>query len=259
LTFNHTPPRGGIAMKIQEFQIQAFTEAFQAESYLVQLADEKKEHRPVRVIYTPRQLLKATGFLAWMNLRGYNVYSRPVGWQYVLLDDLSRHELEELATLKPCLLIETSPANYQAWLMLEKAPQDRQDAKAICRELAERFNADLASAEPDHVGRLPGYTNRKEKHRGKGSDGGFPFVILRKSQHRLSTFHPQGGRVVVPDEPYRRKETKNSQSERDFGLACGMIEEKLPDSEIEERLRGLKAYIQRTIRNARRKVENYVY
>jgi len=47
----------------------------------------------------------------------------------------------------------------------------------VARELAERFGGDMSSANWRHMGRLAGFTNRKEEHR--QPDGRYPYVRLR--------------------------------------------------------------------------------
>ena len=222
-------------------------------------------------VYSTEQLLRSEKFFRAHNSQGFNIYCRPEGYQYVLLDDLVRDTLTALAGLKPCMIMETSPCNYQAWLILPELPPDRQTAKAICKELALRFGADIASAEPDHVGRLPGFTNRKEKHR--LPDGQFPFVRLRRAQYRISTFYPSGGPVLqshVADEQLKKPvivHSKGSASEQDFGQACWLIRQGRADDYIFEYLirnspnleqrkgqRHVDAYLHRTIREAHRRV-----
>ena len=187
----------------------------------------------------------------------------------MLLDDLCRDVLEDVATLRPCLLLETSPANYQAWLMLPDIPHHRDEAKSICRELAQRFRADLASADPDHVGRVPGFTNRKSKH--KLGNGMFPFVKLHHWAHRPANFYPCGGAVFqTPDVPsgneavHRHAAGEGSISEQDFGVACGLVRMGKSDEEIAQHLlatspdiatrkgRQTQSYLYRTIANARK-------
>jgi hypothetical protein len=226
--------------------------------------------------YTADQLGQAStiGFFRARNAEGYNIYARPDGYRYVLLDDLRPDVLPELAKLRPCALIETSPDNFQAWLILPDTPASRDAAKAICSELAQRFWADPASAEPDHVGRLPGFTNRKLKHR--RADGTFPPVQLRRYAHRESTFHPCGGGVltnsvdllttpVLPTvEPPHRHYAGGDDSSHDFGIVLGLVKKGRTDEQIAAHLRlhspdlearkGRKhvdSYIERTIRNVK--------
>lgn len=259
-------------MNVVGMILERYVSAFGADTYKVQLKNRLTE-AGFWVEYTPVQLVRAAGYLRGRNAEGFDVYARPVGYQFVLLDDLRRDILADVATLKPCLLIETSPNNFQTWLALPTTPTDRETAKSICKELAQRFDADLASAEPDHVGRLPGFTNRKEKYR--QPNGLFPFVKLHRAECRPALFTPCGGRVLTPiDSP--PTETRNptytgkaSTSEQDFGRACGLVRQGRTDEEIyrylvdnspnlsERKGKHIRHYLTRTIQNARELVGRY--
>lgn len=258
-------------MSVTDTILERYVSAFNVDAYKVQVKSRLTEDG-FWCDYTPAQLLRAVSFLRRQNAHGFDIYCRPIGYEFVLLDDLTGDVLADVATLKPCLLMETSPANYQAWLILPEVPADRDRAKAICRELAIRFGADLASAEPDHVGRLPGFTNRKEKHR--MPNGLFPFVKLHRSEHRHSTFYPFGGAVLHTPavsattgiQPHSGP-SKSSNSEQDFGIACWLIRQGKNDEQIYQHLlstsidvaarkgsKHVKVYLERTIRNAHRSV-----
>jgi hypothetical protein len=233
--------------------------ATNASAYLVRLIHETKV--PITKRVDPVQLLKEVPYYQAKNREGYNVYFRPAGYEFVLLDDLHREALPELARLKPCLLLETSPGNYQAWLRLREVPQAREEAVNICQELAVLFAADMGSAEPDHVGRLPGFTNRKPKHRQE--DGLYPFVKLYGSEDRVSTFSPQGGLVgqIDPIVGHHKKTDDHDRSRQDFNLCCILLSQGKTDDYIRQELeaKSEKArevrrsfdYIGKTIRNAR--------
>jgi hypothetical protein len=178
------------------------------------------------------------------------------------LDDLKKEVLNDLATLKPCLLMETSPKNFQAFIHLSFKPSNREEAINICKELAHQFKADLGSAEPDHVGRLPSFTNRKKKY--ENEKGNFPFVILHKYENRTSNFIPKGG--VWSNEISHKKRNENNEgidrSRRDFNLVCMLLNQRKSDDYIINRLfdesekarqRGVK-YVEMTLRNAKRKL-----
>jgi len=252
--------------------VQCYADALKAEKYRLQFKNRDTEEG-FWVDYTAAQLVKleTVKYLSLKNKNGFDVYARPVGWQFVLLDDLTQDVLADLADLKPCMLMETSPGNFQAWLTLPEIPADRDTAKASCKELAIRFGADLASAEPDHVGRLPGFTNRKPKH--QKSNGHFPYVLLRRWEYRLSTFYPRGGPVFnnTATQPgtcptYRHSPGKGSISEQDFGVACGLVKAGKIDEQIYDHLlrtspdlesrkgRHIDRYLRRTISNARKSV-----
>ena len=274
--------------------IQAVTstlEALQSDEYIIRiiypLDEENKQvpgKPPINKRLDPARLLKEVKFYQAKNTEGYNIYFRPVGYQYVLLDDLSRQVLTELAKLSPCLLIETSPGNYQAWLRLAEIPQEREQASRICKELAALLSADKGSAEPDHIGRLPGFTNRKPKH--QRPDGLFPFVELKKWESRVSTFIPLGGDCgqtnpsrqesahspgIIPAVTAKNGVTSgiNSRTDRDrsredYNLCCMLINQGKSDEYIKSQLETLSQkakernqplkYIENTIRNARIKM-----
>ena len=124
-------------------------------------------------------------WLKHMNVKGNDVYVRPKAqWHHlILVDDLTRDALERMRRggVNPALVVETSPANYQAWISVTQpdrkivAPEIR---GAIARRLAREYDADANSADARHYGRLAGFTNRKEKYR--TSEGRQPWVLLRE-------------------------------------------------------------------------------
>jgi hypothetical protein len=240
--------------------IERYISAFGAKEYLIQLTHlDRKKYVPIRICYEPEALLRSTDFLKYKNLLGYNVYCRPVGYEYILLDDLKREVFPDLEIIKPCLWMETSPDNFQAFVTLSQAPENREQALEICRHLAHRFRADPGSAEPDHVGRLPGFTNRKEKYRDE--KGFYPFVKLHQAEKRISSFLPQWGACAqttsIHNVPPRNEEDR---SRRDFNYVCMLLRQGKTEDFIREALysysskakqRGDK-YVSMTIRNARK-------
>ncbi|MBO0935085.1 hypothetical protein J2I47_00865 [Fibrella sp. HMF5335] len=270
--------------------IERYVAALGATQYHVRLLNfQTDQAKPV--IYTATQLTdpKTVAYLRWQNSLGFDVYARPVGWQYVLLDDLTLDALTRIKAdeLRPCLLLETSPGNYQAWVILAECPTDREGAKTICRAMAQTYQADLCSAEPDHVGRLPGLTNRKAKYR--QANGQFPFVRLHGATHRLSHFSTPSGGCVLNDPPVPPSGTTetpsyplttvsqgvqlldrqagtptHSFSEHDFGIVIGLVRKGWDDDRIAAHLvahspnlssrkkRYTGKYIARTIEKARK-------
>jgi hypothetical protein len=261
--FDQQSPVGGkakIDMKTNTNQAVSNTlEALNASEYIVRLIHGTKP--PISKILAADQLLKQVAFYQAKNREGYNVYFRPVGYQFILLDDLERSTLQELARLKPCLLLETSPNNYQAWLKLQDVPSTREQALQICKELAQKLGADMGSAEPDHIGRLPGFTNRKPKH--QQPNGLYPFVKLHKWEDRESSFSPHRGIVgqTTQAKQVRLKQTDQDRSRADFNLCCMLINQGKTDDYIRQELevrsdkaKEIKAsfdYIGKTIKNAR--------
>jgi len=113
------------------------------------------------------------------NARGAHIYIRPAGeHRYTVLDDLSVEALERLPAdgYEPCAVVETSTANFQAWLKhTEVYPAAL--STFVAQTLARRYGADPNAADWRRFGRLPGFTNCKPRYR-KGN-GLFPYVLLR--------------------------------------------------------------------------------
>lgn len=111
---------------------------------------------------------KEIAALGWHNCQGRNIYCRPVlsdagQTRWLLLDDVPKSQKKALKERQACALVCTSKGNLQAWFRL-KEPVTREVARAMCLNLCATFGADLRAANnPDQVGRLPGFTNRKPK------------------------------------------------------------------------------------------------
>jgi hypothetical protein len=256
-------------MELLQKHIDRYLAALEASEYVLQLVHAPGLLRPYRGTVTAEAFGMAER-LKWLrakNMEGYQIYARPVGWRYVLLDDITPEALPHALQLRPCIVMETSPKNYQAWLRLEEEPGSRAEALAICRELAGMLGADRGSAEPDHVGRLPGFTNRKEKYR---MAKGFPFVRLWQAQPCLTPFQPKGTFEPAQSAPVHGYPSNNGvlngagqdRSRADFNLACMLVRQGKSDAHIRERLEATSEkaqgrrddYIGRTIYNARRAV-----
>ncbi|WP_349355932.1 DNA-primase RepB domain-containing protein [Escherichia coli] len=159
--------------------------------------------------WTPQEVQQNADWLKRMNAQGNDIYIRPAEQArhgLVLVDDLSSDDLDAMKQegREPAAIIETSPKNYQAWVKVA------QDAPAvhrgvIARELAREYDADPASADSRHYGRLAGFTNRKDKHT---SNGYQPWVLCRESSGQIATAGPelmqQAGQVL--DSIKRRQE-----------------------------------------------------
>ncbi len=111
-------------------------------------------------VWTPDEAQAALSWLRRENMRGCNVYVRPVAWQrsapasagIVLVDDLTREGVAQLHRdgLGPAAVTETSPRNYQAWVRLSSSLLAPALATQAARELAARYGGDRASADWRH-------------------------------------------------------------------------------------------------------------
>lgn len=161
---------------------------------------------------------KHLNYLKALNARGRDIYIRPAtacgqNDGLILLDDVGVGTLAQLERdgLKPAVVARTSNANFQAWIRVSDRPLSPKLATEIARILAERHNADLASADWRHYGRLAGFTNRKPEYAwmGKAGKTKHPFVLLESYAGGLAV---NGGSIVA--EARQRLQSRDKQSQK---------------------------------------------
>ena len=117
--------------------------------------------------------LATTRFLRSANRQGFDVYFRPYaetrnsGYILLDLDDATPTAITSMRTHghAPCLVVATSPGHQQAWIRISPHPLEPQAATHIAQCLARTYQADPASADWRHLGRLAGFTNQKPQRR----------------------------------------------------------------------------------------------
>ncbi|HUE02367.1 MAG TPA: DNA-primase RepB domain-containing protein [Bryobacteraceae bacterium] len=138
-------------------------------------------------------------FLRIRNREGCDVYLHPYaeernpGYVLVDLDGTNPAVLETMRTQghDPCVVLQTSPGNLQAWVRVSAVPIEPAAASQIRRQLAHLYGGDLASTDWCHLGRLAGFTNRKPQRR--NGDSASPWVrvlhagaaLLEAAEHSL--------------------------------------------------------------------------
>lgn len=150
-------------------------------------------------------LLKSIPWLKAKNLEGAAIYMRPLGeHSFSLIDDLKPENLPRMkaAGFQPCLVVQTSPNNFQAWLNHGRV-LPKETSTAVARSLAQQFGGDPGSADWRHFGRLSGFTNRKEKH--QQANGLFPFVKVIEANPGL--IYDQSKQFLPQVESALEKET----------------------------------------------------
>jgi hypothetical protein len=126
------------------------------------------------------EVIKALDWLKQQNHSGCHIYVRPSrshASRLILVDDLNPSTLAKMRSgpHTPAVIVQTSPANFQAWLKL--ANDEPADVRRhIARFLAHEYGGDPNSADAAHYGRLAGFTNRKPEHVDEA--GRLPFVLL---------------------------------------------------------------------------------
>jgi hypothetical protein len=157
------------------------------ELYLVRLI-----HHPTRRAFPGERLWTAVElanaatirFLRVRNREGCDVYLQPYAGDqnagYILVD-LDRADPMAVETMRangddPCVVLQTSPGCWQAWIRLSASPLEPALAAAAGKRLAHTYGGDLASTGWRRLGRLAGFTNQKPARR--TSDGYAPWVKL---------------------------------------------------------------------------------
>lgn len=111
---------------------------------------------------TLENVIKMIKYLKYSNSKHAHIYFRP-SWPhtFIMLDDIKNPKpLINIAYT----IVKTSAFNFQVWLKLDQITFSRQHHKEICKYFAKKYNADPASADPTHYGRLPGFYNKKHKY-----------------------------------------------------------------------------------------------
>ena len=146
------------------------------ELYLVRLIhNATKRPFPGERLWTASQLtnLATIRFLRVRNREGCDVYIHPYARDrnagYILID-LDRADPGALSAMhdnghEPCVVLQTSPGHWQAWIHVSLTPLEPALATAMGRHLAHLYGGDRASTDWRHLGRLAGFTNQKPHRR----------------------------------------------------------------------------------------------
>ncbi|MCY3769290.1 MAG: DNA-primase RepB domain-containing protein [Gammaproteobacteria bacterium] len=169
-------------------------DAMAVEDLEVGVLTPERKNEPARMIlrqWNRENLLKSLRWLMVKNLSGSHIFIRPYGSQgLIFVDDLAASSLAGMkqAGIQPAVIVESSPANYQAWVRVSNEPIEKALASATGRLLARRFGGDPGSTDWRHFGRLAGFANRKPKYAGK--DGRYPYVTLSETR-------PDAGKLTM--------------------------------------------------------------
>ena len=163
--------------------------------YLVRLIHQPtRQAFPGERLWTAQQLTGAATvrFLRARNREGCDVYVQPYAGRqnagYILVD-LDRARPTIIDTMRtqghdPCVVAQTSPGHWQAWIHLSTWPLEPAVATAAGKLLATAYGGDLASTDWHHLGRLAGFTNQKPARR--TSRGYGPWVKVVSAQAGLA-------------------------------------------------------------------------
>ncbi|MCP5002541.1 MAG: hypothetical protein GY941_01115 [Planctomycetes bacterium] len=159
--------------------------ALPSDRYELGIRNEKTDKMMLR-LWDRETILadKTIGFLKARNAAQEHIYIRPASpHQFTLLDDIDRLTINRLENtgFSPCLVIQTSPNNFQAWLNHGEVLSNELST-FVAQYLSTEFNSDPGSADYRHFGRLPGFTNPKEIY---FTGIFYPFVKLEKATNAI--------------------------------------------------------------------------
>ena len=176
--------------------------AMPCDLYLVRLIHNlTKRPFPGERLWTAAQLidLATIRFLRARNREGCDVYIYPyaadrnAGYILVDLDEADPAALSAMCANghQPCVVLQTSPGHWQAWVHISSAPLEPAVATAVGRYLAHLYGGDRASTDWRHLGRLAGFTNQKPQRR--HGNGYSPWV---KIVHTATGLASDGERLL---------------------------------------------------------------
>jgi RepB DNA-primase from phage plasmid len=156
--------------------------------YLIRLIHSRTRGAfPGERLWTASQLTHpaTVRFLRVRNREGCDVYLHPYAEDrnpgYILVDldhtDPAVVETMRAAGHPPCVVLQTSPGNLQAWVQVSAAPIEPAVASQIGKQLARLYGGDPASTDWRHLGRLAGFTNQKPQRRNLCGDSPWVKVL----------------------------------------------------------------------------------
>ncbi len=152
--------------------------------------------RTTRRLWRAKLALRSVGWLTHRNNRGGHVYVRPFTTACVLVDGLTAEALAEIRAdgLAPAAVVESAPAEFQAWFRLGREVGPRVAAGAA-QVLADRYGGGPGAADSARLGRAAGFRNRTAEL--AGPDGRWPRVLLEEARGRVT---PQADDLVAAAE-----------------------------------------------------------
>lgn len=140
--------------------------------YLIRMIHSvERKPAPAKSLWTAEELARdrVVRSLRADNRRGFNVFFWPyaehcnAGYIFLDLDHAHPNVLQDMRIHghEPCVVLETSPGNLQAWVRVSSTPLEPALATTLGRILAERYGGDRASTDWRHLGRLAGFSNLK--------------------------------------------------------------------------------------------------
>lgn len=182
------------------FKFEKLTPEQQAEEdAFYSLPENKNKPRRKMLKRTPKNaedFRTFAGFCAALNAEEADIYIAPhpaSKHSFVLIDDLTIENVNRMKSdgLEPSLLVETSLNNFQSWVKLNNKTLSKKQLLECSRILTKQYHGDIGAIGSDRIGRLAGFTNRKEKH--KNAQGLQPYCLLKENRQEVAT----NGHIII--------------------------------------------------------------
>jgi hypothetical protein len=156
--------------------------AMNCEKFRIGVYNEGESKMIIRDGIREQGVMNLVPWLKFENRNGNNIFVSPSPAEnraLILVDDLSLAKIEEMDRrgVNPACVLETSESNYQVWVSIGKELMSETQRTIMSRLLAKEFGGDCGSVGKNHFGRLAGFTNRKEEHKG---EVWHPFVLCHR-------------------------------------------------------------------------------
>lgn len=200
-------------------QVHRQIEALGCEMYEIGVLPprHRKDVKPERTRkWAPEQVEKAVPWLRRMNALDRDIYVRPAPLEdgrlppLVFVDDLDAATVEAMARdgLPLAVHVESSPGSHHGWVRVADVPLTRDEANAVARELAARYQGDRGAAAWNQFGRAAGFTNRKRERR---TERGAPFARLRGTTKGIA---PAGAQLLEEVRAELRRQERQEHAKR---------------------------------------------
>lgn len=215
-------------------------------------------------------------YLKATNAAGRHILIQPVNEAYYMLaDDIGcarlchNHKSANGFWKKGRLVVETSPENYQVWIRSDR-PLSIEEKKYWLQKM----KSDPGASPLNRWGRMPGFRNRKEKHR--TSKGHYPLAKLVWIDWHHTASIPEINKQIknissLPKKNYTRRQhpvsrkdyERGNESITDFAYALALARRGDDAEQIKSKVRSerndwdnhngekrTEAYLERTVRKA---------
>lgn len=184
---NHRPPSANAAA--QQAQISAFGRIQLQLS--IMLPPKADGSRPmIKRDFDASSWDKFRGFATAQNAQGADIYISPhpqAEHSFILLDDITSENVNQMRLdgIEPAILVESSPNNFQAWVMLSDKPLSKEQRLEASRLLTHKYHGDVGAIGSARTGRMASFTNTKPKH--KNAQGKPPYCKLTQTRAGVAT------------------------------------------------------------------------